>query len=89
MDDCEAQKQFGERIHRKRLMCGMNQRTLANRIDSYPVRISKLESGKYASIGIGELRKLVKALQTSADYLLGLSSDPGEIPEHTAIMIAV
>jgi hypothetical protein len=51
------------------------------RVKAPPPHSSRLDSGLLMAIGLGELRRLVEILQTSADDLTGLSSDPGDIPE--------
>jgi len=80
MDDAEAARLFGDRVRRKRMMVGLNQRQLAERIEVPPTHLSRLEGGNLLSVGIGELLRLVEVLKTSPAYLLGLSNDPGEIP---------
>jgi transcriptional regulator with XRE-family HTH domain len=81
MDDREVSKLFGERLRRKRMMFGVNQRTFADQLGMPVAHLSRLELGGNLTISLGELRRFVEALKTSADYLLGLSDDPGEIPE--------
>jgi len=81
MDNREASRTFGERVRRKRLMCGLSQKALAERLETPPTHVSKLEGGQYLSIEFGEIHQLIEVLFTSANYLLGLSNDPGEIPE--------
>jgi transcriptional regulator with XRE-family HTH domain len=75
-----AAKAFGDRIRRRRMMVGLNQRELAERIQVPPTHLSRLEGGYILTVGILELQRLLEVLQTSTDYLLGLSNDPGEIP---------
>jgi transcriptional regulator with XRE-family HTH domain len=61
---------------------GYNQRTLARLLDWKPSTISHYERGRYKqSMSFARLRQVARALATSTDYLLGLSSDPGPIPE--------
>jgi transcriptional regulator with XRE-family HTH domain len=62
------------------MMLGLNQRALAARIGVPSPHLSRLELGRSVAIGLEELRRLVEVLDTTADYLLGLSDDPGEIP---------
>jgi transcriptional regulator with XRE-family HTH domain len=81
MEDEEAAKLFGGRVKRKRMMVGLSQRQLADSIGVPPTHVSRLEGGYILTVGIGELLRLINVLKTSPDYLLGLSSDPGEIPE--------
>ena len=81
MDNKEASRIFGQRVRRKRQMCGLTQKALADRLRVPPTHISKLEGGVYVGIDFAEIHDLIEALLTSADYLLGISSDPGEIPE--------
>ena len=79
--DTEAAQVFGSRVRRRRMMVGLNQRQLAERIGVPATHLSRLEGGYMLTVGVGELLRLIDVLQTSADYLLGLSNEPGEIPE--------
>jgi transcriptional regulator with XRE-family HTH domain len=89
MDDAEAARLFGDRVRRRRMMVGLNQRQLAERIGVPPTHLSRLEGGYILTVGIGELRRLLDVLETSPAYLLGLSTDPGEIPaKREAIAVA-
>ena len=65
MDDAQAAKVFGERVRRKRMMVGLNQRQLAERIAVPPTHLSRMEGGYILTVGIGELLRLVEVLQTS------------------------
>jgi transcriptional regulator with XRE-family HTH domain len=89
MTNKEASEVFGERVRRKRLMCGLTQKALAERLGVPPTHVSKLESGYYLSIEFGEIHQLLEALLTNADYLLGLSNDPGEIPAGVLVELAL
>jgi hypothetical protein len=51
--------------------------------------VSKLEGGQYLSIEFGEIHQLIDVLLTNADYLLGVSNDPGEIPEELLAVLNV
>jgi transcriptional regulator with XRE-family HTH domain len=81
MDNREASQIFGHRVRRKRQICGLTQKALADKLGVPATHISKLEGGLYVGIDFAEIHDLIEALMTSADYLLGISSDPGEIPE--------
>lgn len=89
MDNKEASHIFGQRVRRKRQMCGLTQRALAERLGVPATHISKLEAGLYVGIEVAEIHHLIEALLTSADYLLGISSDPGEIPEALLAVLTV
>ena len=75
------QEMFGERLRRRRMMLGWNQQHLAERLGWQAATISRYESGRYRSnMSFTRLRHLADVLQTSTDYLLGRSDDPGPIP---------
>jgi transcriptional regulator with XRE-family HTH domain len=72
---------FGQRIRRRRLMLGWNQQTLAETLGWQAATISRYERGQYQhNMSFDRLRHLADVLQTSIDYLLGRSDDPGPIP---------
>jgi transcriptional regulator with XRE-family HTH domain len=82
MDERTVSQTFGERVRRRRMMLGWSQRTLAEQIKAPPDHVSKMERGVPQTVILEELYRLVVELQTSADYLLGLSDEPGVIPPH-------
>lgn len=72
---------FGTRLRRRRMMLGWNQQQLAERLGWNAATISRYERGRYQStMSFARLRHLADILQTSIDYLLGRSDDPGPIP---------
>ena len=72
---------FGERLRRRRMMLGWNQQQLAEQLHWQAATISRYERGRYQStMSFDRLRHLADVLQTSIDYLLGRSEDPGPIP---------
>ena len=61
---------------------GLNQQQLAERLGWQGATISRYEKGRYHStMSFTRLRLLAQVLSTSTDYLLGLTNDPGPIPE--------
>jgi transcriptional regulator with XRE-family HTH domain len=71
---------FGARLRRRRMMLGFNQQHLAERLGMRAASISRYERGQYRQMTFEQLRRFAAVLQTSTDYLLGLSDDPGPIP---------
>ena len=72
---------FGQRLRRRRMMLGWNQQQLAERLGWQAATISRYERGRYQStMSFDRLRHLADTMQTSIDYLLGRSEDPGPIP---------
>ena len=65
----------GDRLRERRLMFGMSQEELASHANTDQKRISKYENGQSDATG-DTLEALAKALNTSTDWLLGLSADP-------------
>jgi transcriptional regulator with XRE-family HTH domain len=74
------QEVFGARLRRRRMMLGWNQQQLAERLGMRAASISRYERGQYRQMTFDQLRHLADVLQTSTDYLLGRSEDPGPIP---------
>lgn len=66
---------IGERIREARTKAKHNQTSLAELINTSPKNVSRWESGEYIpeapTIGL-----IARALNVSADYLLGLTDDP-------------
>lgn len=61
---------LGERITEARAAAGMNQAELAEAAGLDPSAVSHFECGRRRP-SVGNLRKLVRALGCSADWLLG------------------
>ncbi len=72
---------FGERLRRRRMALGWSQVEFARRIGVGPAAISRYEGGTYKSMEFVRLRPIAETLQTSTDYLLGLTNDPGPVPD--------
>lgn len=68
-------QQLGERVRRRRMQLGLSQTDFAKQAGIPVPRLSSIEHG-HQSIYIERLVELAKALNVSADYLLGLSEDP-------------
>jgi transcriptional regulator with XRE-family HTH domain len=76
------QEIFGERVRRRRMALGLNQKQLAERLGWRAATVGRYEKGTHhTSITFARLRALAQVLSTSTDYLLGLTSDPGPVPE--------
>ncbi len=80
MSEQSEQVIFGERLRRRRMALGWSQVEFARRIGVGPAAISRYEGGTYKSMAFVRLRQIADVLQTSTDYLLGRSDDPGPIP---------
>lgn len=65
----------GDRVKQRRLSIGLSQEELALRAGTDQKRISKYERGESDANG-ETISQLAQALETSADYLLGLTDDP-------------
>ena len=64
----------GERIAYLREECGLKQNELAKKIDVTSATMSRYESNYYDVKG-NVLKKLVKELHTTSDYILGIEHD--------------
>lgn len=62
---------LGERIRAVRERRKLTQQQLAQLVEVRSTTISEIERSVYKEIGSNLLRKLARALDTSADYLLG------------------
>lgn len=67
---------LGERIRSRRMELCMSQETLAEKAGISANTVSRIEGGQM-SMTIGIFIKLVQALETDADRLLGILPEPG------------
>jgi transcriptional regulator with XRE-family HTH domain len=70
---------LGSRLRRVRRAKDLTQQELGKLAGVNYTTISRIESGEAKQIYVETFRALAKALGVSADYLLGLSNDPGPI----------
>ena len=68
-----ALNEIGKRIGDLRDYRNMTKRELASRLDISESQLSRIESGKTATISSDILIGLAKEFDVSADYILGLS----------------
>lgn len=80
MAESTVAQEFGRRLRRRRQVMGFTQRAIADAIEMAPPQYSKLEAGGIRMVQLEQFKALVSKLETSADYLLGLSEDMGHIP---------
>jgi len=71
---------FGLRLRSRRRQLGLSQEELAAKLGMRTASISRYEQGVYHEMAFARLREIARALQTSTDFLLGLSNDAGPIP---------
>ena len=81
MSEQEVSKLFGERLKRRRMACGLNQRQCADRVGMPAATLSRLEKGDYQAVSLERVRHIAQALSTSTDFLFGLTNDPGPVPD--------
>jgi len=62
--------EMGKRIHEKRKSLRLSQEELAERVEISKQTVSRAENGQ-RELGAMSVARLAKALETSADYLLG------------------
>ena len=76
---------FGQKVRERREILGVSQSEFARSVGMFPSRISEIESGIHPSVGILVLRKMARALGTSADYLIGTweETSPSRAPRPT------
>lgn len=67
---------MGERIRDARLNKGLTQEKLAELLQVPPQIVSDWENGSDSRIDHVDIVKLARSLNTTADYLLGLSDSP-------------
>ena len=75
---------LGERVHMLRRRLGWTQRELAQAASINSNSLARIERSEVPDPGGQSVAKLARALETSADYLLGLTDDPAprEDPRH-------
>ena len=66
---------LGERVRRLRMGRGLSQTELATQVAMPLPNLNRIEHGRQ-SIYIERLADLAQALETTTDYLLGLTDDP-------------
>jgi len=66
---------LGERVRRLRMAHGLSQTALAAHVSIPLPNLNRIEHGRQ-SIYIERLVDLAQALETTTDYLVGLSDDP-------------
>ena len=67
-------RRFGQRLREVRTRHGLSQQALGERVGGAASWISDLEQGKQTGLAANTVYRLCKALEVSADYLLGLSA---------------
>ena len=81
MEEQRVREELGRRTRRRRMMLGLIQKDLAERIDMPQPQLSRLEKGKIRTIDPAKLVRIADTLHTTTDYLLSRSDEPGEIPQ--------
>ena len=71
---------FAARLKAARGAKGWTQTELGKRSGVHFMALSRLERGEKKDVTGATLRKLAVALDTTSDYLLGLSDDPRRAP---------
>jgi transcriptional regulator with XRE-family HTH domain len=66
---------------------GWSQKVLAQRSGLHPVQISRLLRGERTRVEAETVRRLAKALEVSADYLLGLDDPEAELGAAVAHLV--
>lgn len=74
---------LGERLLILRRRRGLTQKELAHAADLNTNTVARLEQGNLHDLGGQSVAKLAQALQTTTDFLLGLSTDPEKGVEKT------
>jgi transcriptional regulator with XRE-family HTH domain len=69
---------LGERIKARRAKLGLSQYALASMAEVRRPTIAELETNKRTTVSSDILKRLAKALQCSADHLVGMYEDEGE-----------
>lgn len=67
---------IGERLEELRRRVGLSQSAVAERVGVTQPTISDLERGVYQNVDAWIVANLAGVLQTTMDYLLGLTNDP-------------
>ena len=67
---------FGERVHLIRRRRKMTQQALADQVGVSKATIFRIEKGDFADAMGQNIARMARALNVSADYLLGLKEEP-------------
>jgi transcriptional regulator with XRE-family HTH domain len=78
---------FAERLQAVVEEKGWSQKVLAQRSGLHPVQISRLLRGERTRVEAETIRRLAKALEVSADYLLGLDDPEVELVAAVAHLV--
>lgn len=76
---------IGSRVRDMRELRGLTQGQLAYKADTTASQISRLENDERPGAQASTLAKIAKVLDTTLDYLVGLTDDPG-IPDQTSTL---
>lgn len=74
---------FGKRIRRRRMACGLLQKDLAEKLQWPQGHVSRLEKGEFLSVRLEKLHALADVLGTSIDYLVGRTTEAGDLPDES------
>ncbi len=70
--------EIGERLRQARELAGYSQESLASLLECSPITISRWENG-HTPMKVQDIVRIVKLLNVSADYLLGLEDGEMEV----------
>lgn len=71
---------FGVRLRSRRRQLGLSQEELATKLGLRTASISRYEQGLHHEMSFARLRQIAEVLQTTSDFLLGLSQEAGPLP---------
>ncbi len=72
---------FGQRVRERRHDRDLSQQALADLMEAPQGWISELENARQTHVQADTVFRLCRALDVSADYLLGLADEPASVPE--------
>ena len=80
---------LGERVKARRIRLGLTQADLASAAGVRRPTITELETNRRMTVSSAILKRLARALQCTADYLIGMYEDNGELQPASRELIGV
>lgn len=75
--------EMAERIRERRILIGLTQEELGEKLGLQKSAIAKYENGRVENIKRSIIANMAKVLECSPAYLMGWDDKPPDLPEHT------
>lgn len=74
--------EMAERIRERRILIGLTQKELGEKLGLQKSAIAKYENGRVENIKRNIIANMAKVLECSPAYLMGWEDEPPDLPEH-------